>query len=327
MAQQSDEVVALAGASWPLWRELSLRTEGRQRLSPAAARLRPDTPPALEARLRRGLGYVLLNTAAMKAGHEEIERAAILYRALGDLPHLGSALAELAFALLSLDRVEQAEVAIKEALILLEPARWPRTLAMAYSIQSCIEATLGRFDAARAAGDRSARLCKMAGAERMSLVVTANLVQLLLEKGDIEGAVVMGHDTMVQLHDTPHSDLRGFVQGVLVAAHTLRGDLNGALTMAREAAPLLRDHGALFWLFDHLALRVALAGRARDAALIGGYADAVHEKSGHPREPMGRQARARLGALLHEALPEEEIAQLTSLGAQLSEDQTLIIAL
>lgn len=161
----------------------------------------------------------------------------------------------------------------------------------------------------------------------MSLVVTANLVQLLLEKGDADGALVVGHDMMAQLRDTPHSDLRGFVQGVLVAAHTVRGDLNEALTMAREAAPLLRDHGALFWLFDHLALRAALAGRARDAALIAGYADAVHEKTGHPREPMGRQTVARLGALLNEALPQDEHAQLARLGAQVSEDQALTIAL
>src|SRR5690349_6661172 len=58
------------------------------------------------------------------------------------------------------------------------------------------------------------------------------------------------------------------------AALTVRGNLDEALTLAREAAPLLRDEGTLSWHFDHLALRAALDGRMRDAAIIAGYANA-----------------------------------------------------
>ncbi|HEY2447193.1 MAG TPA: hypothetical protein VGI20_15775, partial [Rhizomicrobium sp.] len=327
MGEESDDAVALAGASWPLWRQLSLPAEGGQRLGAAAARLRPGTPVALEARLRHGLGDMLLNTSETKAAHRELDCAASLYRALHELPHLGSALTALGWSLLMLGRIEEAEEATREALGLLEPAGWSRTLATAYSSQLCVEAIRGRFDAAIAAGEKAVRLSEMAGAGRTAVLVAANLVQVRMESGDVDGAISAGRAVAVRLRETHHSDLLGFVLGVLAGAFTARSDLNEALTAAREAAPLLREDGRLFWLFDHLALRAALAGRARDAALVAGYSNAVHEKSARVREPMGRHAMERMTPLLRDALPDTEIAQLERLGARLSEEQAITIAL
>jgi predicted ATPase/DNA-binding winged helix-turn-helix (wHTH) protein len=327
MDKDSDDAVALAGASWPLWRELSLRSEGQRRLGEAAATLRRDTPPALEARLRRGLADMWCRNAAAKTSYLEIRRAVALYRKLGDRPELGCALTELAFALLLLGRIEEAEKAILEALSLLETAGRPRTLATAYSTQLCIEATLGRFELARTAGEKAAHLCEMTGAERSRGVVAGNLIELSIECGDLDEAVAAARRVAHQIMDTSHSDDRGFVLGLLTAALTAQGDLNGALEAGREAAPLLRDSGVLFWLFDHLALRAALAGRARDAAHIAGYADAVHETFGRPREPMGRRAVDRLDALLQDAISDRQITELRRIGAQMTEDQALGIAL
>jgi predicted ATPase/DNA-binding winged helix-turn-helix (wHTH) protein len=328
MAEGSDEAVELAGASWPLWRQLSLSTEGGQRLCAAATRLNPDTPPAVEARLRRGLGDMLLNTAATWAAHQELERAVMLYRALGERAHLGSALAALGYALFVLDRIADAEQTNREAISLLEPAGWFRTLATAYTIRMCVEAVHGRFAAALAAGEKSMRLSEMTGADRTALNIAANMVQVVhLESGDAKGAVSAGRSVAARLRDTRHSDLLGFVLGVLAGALTALGELDEALAAAREAAPLLRDEGRLFWLFDHLALRAALGGRTKDAALISGYADAVYEKFGQTRQPMGRHAMDRTAALLCDSLQDGEIAELRRLGAQLSEAQATTIAL
>ncbi|HEY2446074.1 MAG TPA: winged helix-turn-helix domain-containing protein [Rhizomicrobium sp.] len=327
MSEESDDAVALAGASWPLWRELSLRAEGRRWLGAAAGRLRADTPPVLEARLRRGLGDMWSNTAAIKTAHEEIARAVLLYRDLDDRPDLGCALTALAYALFMLGRVDEAEQAITESLVLLESAGRPRTLAAAYSAQLCIEATLGRFDTARAAGEKAAHLCGMAGADRLGVVVAANLIELSLETGDLDGAIGAGRSLATRLGDTPHSDIRGFALGLLAAALTLQGNLDDALGAAREAVPLLRDEGLLFWLFDHLALRAGFAGRAEDAALIAGYADAVHRQFGRPREPIGSRAAEQLSSLLQESLSAEKIVHLGRMGAQLSEGQIMALAL
>jgi tetratricopeptide (TPR) repeat protein len=240
---------------------------------------------------------------------------------------LGCALTELAYALLMLGRIEEAEKAIFEALDLLETTGWPRTLAAAYSAQLCIEATLGRFELARAAGEKAAQLCEMTGAERFRGVVAGNRIELSIETGDLDQAVATARTVARQLLDTSHCDARGFVLGLLTAALTAQGDLDGALEAGRDAAPLLRDSGVLFWLFDHLALRAALAGRAKEAAYIAGYADAVHETFGRPREPMGRRAVDRLNAMLDDALSAPQIAGLRRIGAQMTEDQALTMAL
>ncbi|HEY6578972.1 MAG TPA: winged helix-turn-helix domain-containing protein [Rhizomicrobium sp.] len=327
MEKDSDAAVALAGASWPLWRILALLGEGERRLSRAASPLSPEKPAALEARLRQGLGILRLNTTALGTAYEDLTTAATLYRALGESPHLGSVLATLGFALLMLGRIEEAEHTVAEALILLEHSHWPRTLAKAYSVQMCIELRRGDYDAVRSAGEKALRLCKLAGADFAGFTVSANLVEAALEKGDVDGAVSAGRELAAGLRETHNTDTLGFVLGVLCGALTVRGDLEEALAAAREGAPLLRDDGMLFGLFDHLALRAGLAGRTTDAALIAGYADSLYRLSGRPREPIGRQAIERLAVLLREFLPEDEIARLAHLGAQLSEDQALTLAL
>ena len=319
--------VSLAGASWLLWRELSLRTEGRQRLSAAATRLNNFTPAELEARLRYGLGEMSSDTAAVVAAHSALERAATLYRNLGHNPELGRALSTMAFTLAMLDRIEEAKGAIREGLTLLEPAGWLRTLARAYSTQLCIEAMCGRFDEAMRAGERGAHLAASIGADRTALGIAGNMVQLHLETGYVDRAIAEGKLLAAKLHTKHHPDLYGFVLGLLVAALTERGDLGEALILARQAVPLLRDDDRLYWLFDHLALRAALTGRAKDGALTGGYANAVHQQSGRAREPMGRHAAERTSLLIREVLSESEIAELRRLGAQLSEEQALAVAL
>ncbi|HEY4114708.1 MAG TPA: winged helix-turn-helix domain-containing protein [Rhizomicrobium sp.] len=326
VGESGHDALVLAGASWPLWRQLSLPAEGRHYLSAAAAQLQRDTSPVIEARLRRGLGEMLLNTAETKLAHEEIWRAAALYRSLGDAPQLGNALTARGFCLFMLDRIEEAEQAILEAVSLLEPVGWFRTLGAAYSAQLCIEAVRGRFDAAFSAGEKAIRLCEVTGADRTALNVAVNMVQARLEKGDVEEAISSGRSVVARLRGTRHSDLLGFALGILAAALTAQGDWREALAAAREAAPLLRDDGRLFWLFDHLGLCAALDGRFRDAALLSGYAEGVYRKFGRIREPMSRSAMERTASLLSDALPEDEVAELCSFGARLSETQALDLA-
>jgi hypothetical protein len=64
-----------------------------------------------------------------------------------------------------------------------------------------------------------------------------------------------------------------------------------------------------------------------EAAQIAGYADAVHEEFGLPREPLGQRAVERTSALLREALIEDEIGDLRRMGALLTENQALALAL
>lgn len=315
--------IALAGSSWPLWRELPVRAEGRRRLSAAVSLLTAETPADLEAHLRRGLGELYFNTAAVKDARQEFERAVALFRARDDTYHLGSAIAAFGYASLMLGNVEEARVSIEEALGLVERARRPRALAAAWSVKFCVETRL-KSAILRETGETAVSLCEAVGADRAALVVSANLVEALLEMGDRDGAVASGLALAARLRDTYHTDILGYVLGMISSAQTFVGDPQAALQSAREAVPLLRDEGMLFWFFDHLALRLALAGRPKDAALLSGHADRVFREFGRPREPIGQEAVERLAELLKD---EPDLAHLRRTGAQLGEDRVLALAL
>jgi predicted ATPase/DNA-binding winged helix-turn-helix (wHTH) protein len=320
------DAVALAAGSWQLWRDLNARAEGRRWLIAASALLRPETPAALEAQLRRGLGALYFNTANVKAALAELMRAVELFRSLGDAGQLGSALAAYAHASLMLGNLEEASSAIAEALPLVENARRPKSLAAAYMVKFFEESRL-HSPTVREAGTKAIRLCEVVGAERSALVVSSNLVEALMEMGDFDEAIASGEDLIRRLRDTAHSEILGNVLALVAAAMTLKGDAALALSRAKEAVPLLRDRGMLFWFFDHLALRAGLAGRTKDAALISGYADQLSREFGRPRDPIGRQAVDRLAALLKQTFSTAEIEQFARIGAQLSETQVVDLAL
>ncbi len=325
-ADDSELAIALAGCSWPLWRELPVRAEGRRRLSAAVSLLKPDTPRELEAHLRRGMGQLYFNTAAVKDARLEFERAVALFRALGDTQNLGSAIADFGYASLMLGNIGEAHALIDEALQMVERARRPRALAAAWSLKFCVEARL-KSPTMREAGMTAVRLCEAVGADRAALVVSANLVEAVLEMGDIDSAIASGQELVARLRDTYHTDILGYALGMVSGALSLQGDADAALAAARDAVPLLRDEGMLFWFFDHMALRLAIAGQFRDAALISGYADSVFCKFGRPREPVGLQAVSRLSELLRTSLSGDEIEQLHGVGKHLGEDRVIALAL
>lgn len=324
--RSTDDVVALAGSSWLLWRDMNARAEGRRWLTAAVSHLRPDTRPALEAQLRRGLGALSFNTAAVRSARDELARAVTLFRSLGDATELGSALAAFAHASLMLGDVDEAGRAITEALPLVEGAKRPKSLAAAYMVKF-FEESRSHSPAMREAGRKAIRLCEVVGAERSALVVSSNLVEAMMEMGAFDEAIATGEKLIARLRGSPHNEILGNVLALVSAALTLTGDAERALPRAQEAVPLLRDHGMLFWFFDHLALRAAVAGRARDAALIAGYAEALSREFGRPRDPLGREAVDRLAALLKDAFPEPELKQFARIGTQLSEAQVVDLAL
>jgi predicted ATPase/DNA-binding winged helix-turn-helix (wHTH) protein len=326
MSRAATDAVALAAGSWPLWRDLNARGEGRRWLIAASALLGADTPPALEAQLRRGLGALYFNTANVKSALAELLRAVELFRSLGDEAQLGSALAAFAHASLMLGNLEEARRAIAEALPLVEGARRPKSLAAAHMVKF-FEESRSRSPTVREAGIKAIRLCEVVGAERSALVVSSNLVEALLEMGDLDEAISSGEELIARLRGTSHSEILGNVLALVAAGLTLKGDAARALLRAEEAVPLLREQGMLFWFFDHLALRAGIAGRTKDAALISGYADALSREFSRPRDPMGRQAVDRLTMLLKQSFSEAEIEQFVRIGAQLSEAQVVNLAL
>jgi hypothetical protein len=132
----------LAGASGPIWTNLLLRREGRQRLEDAVARIGFQRPEPNQARLWLWL-RVLWGAAAPAHALAGIERAVDLYRRLGDAWGLGYSLVQLGHRLALMGRCEHAARALAEAAPLLEHASAPRTFANYFDALGFLKMSIG----------------------------------------------------------------------------------------------------------------------------------------------------------------------------------------
>ena len=105
------------------------------------------------------------------------------------------------------------------------------------------------------------------------------------------------------------------------------GQLDEALSAAREGLPLRIEFGFGWVPLDHLALRAGLAGQIARAARLAGFADCAWATREATRQPNEARARERLHALLRDKLPPDELTQLFGEGAKLSEDEACRLAL
>ena len=327
--EEAELTIAIAGSSWPLWRELPVRAEGRRRLSAAMSQLSAGTPPDLEAHLRRGMGELYFNTAAVKDARREFERAVVLFRSQNDTCNLGSAIAAYGYASLMLGNIDEARISIDEALHLVDRARRGRSaLAAAWSVKFCVEARL-KSAMVLTTGAKAVRLCEVVGADRAALVVSANLVETVLETGDLDGAISSGRELAARLRDTYHTDILGYVLGMVSSGLTFRADLLRRLWKRRKRpCRCCATKGMLFSVLSiiwHFVWRSRAA--SKDAVLLSGYADSLFGEFGRPREPVGQEAVDRLTEFLKGLLPEHEIGQLRRMGEQLTEDQIVSLAL
>jgi predicted ATPase/DNA-binding winged helix-turn-helix (wHTH) protein len=319
------DAVALAGASWPLWRELSLRPEGQERLAAALPLLHADTPPDLEARLHYGLGDMSAALQPEQAAHA-FDRAATLYRQLRAPTDLGRALNGLGYCLAMLGRIDEADSVLTEALAALQASTSCKPLASHYNARVLVQSGRARWAEARAAAENAAMLFHLAGAERSEFSIRANIVALLLMAGDPAAASLAGQTLAEPLRHSPHSDILCVCLGNLTSAMIEQGRLDEAAAIARETVPLMREYGLLFRFMDHLALLAGLRGRHRQAALLLGHANAVYAGLGRTRRDREILAHERLSQLLDAALGSPERDQLIRDGGVLTSDQALALA-
>ena len=110
---------------------------------------------------------------------------------------------------------------------------------------------------------KAVRLCEAVGADRAALVISANLVEAVLEMGDIDTAISSGQELAARLRDTYHTDILGYVLGMVSGALSLRGDADGALTAARDAVPHRKSAAAAEYPAGILRIRSEPGRRRR----------------------------------------------------------------
>lgn len=321
--------VGLAGASAALWPELSLGREGRQRLEVAADRIAAQTPAADQARVWLWLG-LLRHPVAPAQAVDAFERAADLYRRLGDECGLGYSLLRLGGRLAHVGQLEKAEAVMAESRPLLERTGSPKLLADYFSAHGFLKWRAGELDHAKRSYVEAVEQYRRAGSELRALLVLGNLAEISWVLGDLDAALAGYRETvMAAMREDPVQDRRllGTHLLGLGGVHTDRGELDDALAAAREGLPLLEEAGCAWTMLDHVALWAALTGKPENAARIAGYEDATFAAKKTSRQANEVRARDRLHLLLREQLAPEELGRLLAEGARFTEDEACRLAL
>jgi hypothetical protein len=110
--------------------------------------------------------------------------------------------------------------------------------------------------------------------------------------------------------------LLGWSLGSLAGVLIERGELDEGLTAGREGLPLLLEDGDAWIFFDLFTLRLALAGRACDAARLAGYSDYTWTSQEARRHPIEERTRERLRSMLQQKLATDDLERLSRRGRE-----------
>ena len=319
--------IALAGSSGVLWMTLGFFAEGIERLEAAIARIEPRTSESDQARLWLWLGRIKDKTPVQ--ARPALERAAELYRKLGDALGLGISLARLGRVLALMGKFEQSEAVLNEARPLLQRAGPPRAMGFYFYNLGFLKTFTGDLLGARENHERSLALDRDAGDEFAVLGTIGNLANVNWALGDLDAAAASFRKQVALLRESPMRTGRslGYALANLAGVLTEGGGVDEALAAAREGLPLVREDGSAWIFADHVALRAALAGKLSDAARLAGYSDCTWSAKEATRQPNEARARERLHALLRKNFRADELEGLLAEGATLSEDDAVRLAL
>ena len=320
--------ISLSGVSGAVWPESALLGEGRQRLEEALARAGSDTPEADWAHLWNAWGALCSHNNAAEA-ITAFERAATLYRRLGDGLGLARSLVSLGVNLAFMGRLEQAGSVLAEAFPVLERERLPKALARYFDAVGFLTTLSGDLASAQLHYEKALTLYRDARAEDDSLDTLGNLADVTWALGDLDAALAGCRATIAMLRK-PQPAIRSTLGRNLMnlaGILTERGQLDEALAAAREGLPLLKEMDWAWSHLDHVALRAALAGKLTNAARLAGFADSANATKKTSRQPNEARARNNLHKLLREKFATEELARLLHEGATMSEEEACSRAL
>ena len=319
--------IALAGASSWMWSDSGQVVEGKRRSELAVTRIDAATAPALEARLLYVWTFIcgLSNTADLAV----VERAANLYRSLGDSRGLYLVACYAVGMAANIRDVAAGEQWLREA-VLLHEAGWPLASRWHLLVARGELAYYNhhRYEEFEAGMDEILSLCTTLGDQQLMRVALANLALSSSARGNFAQAVERGRALIALLPRDRFGVLPVYALGNYAAALTELGELDEAVSVLREVAPMLARQGLwLMWL-DALALLALKRGRIRDAALARGRSDARFVKFNQQRPgPITQRIRDKVLSGLQQALSAAELERLLAEGAALTDEEAARLAL
>jgi predicted ATPase/DNA-binding winged helix-turn-helix (wHTH) protein len=297
MANDRALAVALYGASWPLFVETDLYSEGRIRYERAVSLLSASLPQGSVGRFWEAIA-TYDSTRQCDRARYAAEIAATMHAATGDVKSRYYALTLLAFNWRGDDAAAQAAFEVAQKI---EDPTWPpRLLTHGALTAGALLMSRGDFEGARIAYRRAVRLA-LAMSERQALAATVSIVELDIACGDTAAALQLGRPLALNLRHSARRETWFELLTMNFCALLIAGEIAEARAAGVELHGLARrlDPGKLYSVLDAMAYLSCIDGRYDAAALIIACADVAHEAHGQARRrPIEARMRERAAAML-----------------------------
>jgi predicted ATPase len=317
----------LAGYTDWLWRELSLVQEQRRWFELALKCVDDATPPAVEARIRLGLGWYFYGAGRGCFAHNL--RAIELLRLVGGEPVLlGQALAQAGSSTSNYRDVAEAEPYFGESLSVLRRYGRTKRLALALHYAGISRLSGGDFQAAESFTEEALALSKALGDVRLGNLCEVQLAMIVFSAGRMVEAIdrarraveaCRGHGTL----------LAEFLALQRLAAFLILDDQiapgRAAALRAFELSRALGNMGLPASIYE-LALVLALHGETCTAARLAGFADGYADQHQLSIFGIALHIRSRLLERLYCAMSPDECQAAMAAGAAWSEQEAFAAA-
>ena len=326
-ADRAPLAISLAGAASLLWEKLSLFAEGRGYLERAEAMIDDATPPALAARLYRHSGS-LWHPSDRPRALAALQRAAAIYRALGDEEALGSVLALMGSIQSFLGAADEAVRVLRDARGLLEGSKRRKSLFNVLNNLGALACTTGEMAQARDLFEEAMLIARPWSARDREATVLVNLAEIEFNLGRTESAVNRGRKAAALLRAIGQQADLGWALVNLTAYLLASERPDEALEVWSEGFRLVRPVGGFILRagLEQAALLAAGQGRLTDAARLAGFVDAGYRNAGETRQPTEQTVHDLLWGKLEPGLSPHELARLTRDGAGWTEAQASAFA-
>jgi diguanylate cyclase (GGDEF)-like protein len=270
-----------------------------------------DRDVAYPIRLRARLlyGIVRLDNSKSKRALEAALAATALYRELGDDDAgLAAAIYEVGVCYSERGELDSGETWLRESLEISERIGNMRRIADALNGIALVECRRGRVDLGRELFERSLKIFRTLEDDRASSAVLGNLGDLAASIGEYDTAVRLTRQSLAILErlNDPQA-----TAGQLLNIGTFelkRGNTDAARPALQRALELVRecqDEWLGAYCIDALSRLAAFDRDWIRALRLAGFADAVFDSIGVPRQPMEQSDYEQAIARAKEAVGEE----------------------
>jgi predicted ATPase/DNA-binding CsgD family transcriptional regulator len=317
---------SLAGSLERLWALEGQSIEARLWLDTAFERIDEAEYPAIAARLWRAKARFVQGQPMRDCA----ERALILYESIGDGKGAAHALRSLAYSLLQMGRLDEADQVIAKAIASFRDHGDKVGVASCLGLQGVTAYNSGDFAKGREFYVQALMACRELGDDLAVANVLGNLGELEFADGRVEQA-------LWSVSESLKITSLGKLTTDLAIDHNNSAAYRialGSLDEARESAC-----AALGWAqpehnewniavsLQHLALLAALRGKTRCATQLLGYVNAQYKKLALEREVTEKWGYEKLMIALRDQLNENQIRELEAAGADWSEERAVEEAL